>query len=165
MTNSFTVNTYSPKDVILTIGGYQLTGWQSISITRSAKSFTVIRGIRGKNTRIPNKDFSATITISLLQTSQSNDVLSTILIADEENGTARIALTLKDNSGRGVFSSNEAYITGFPAVVYSGQFEYRNWEFFAQTTNTYTLGGNAKSTTGLVNDAISGIGNLIDNIF
>lgn len=165
MTNSFTVNTYSPSEVIFTLGGYQLTGWQSISISRSSKSFTPIRGIRGKNTRVPNKDFSATLNISLLQTAQGNDVLSTILIADEENGTSRISLTLKDNSGNSVFSSNEAFITGFPTTTYSGQFEYRNWEFFAQTTSTYMVGGNGKSTTGLVNDAISGIGSLIDNIF
>lgn len=165
MTNSFTVNTYSPKDVILTVGGYQLTGWQNISISRSVKSFTVIRGIRGKNTRIPNRDFSATINISLLQTSQSNDVLSTILIADEENGTARIALTLKDKSGNSVFSSNEAFITGFPTAIYSGQFEYRNWELFCQTTSTYNVGGNGQSVSGIVNNAISEIGDLIGNIF
>ena len=105
MANSFTVQTYSPKDVILTIGGYQLTGWQSVNISRSVKGFNVIRGIRGKNTRVPNVDTSATITISLLQTAQGNEVLSRIHELDLDAGTARIALMLKDRSGRSVFLS------------------------------------------------------------
>lgn len=165
MTNSFTVNCYSPKDVILTVGGYQLTGWQSINISRTVKGFTVIRGIRGKNTRVPNVDTSATITISLLQTSQGNDVLSYIHELDLDEGTGRIALMLKDNSGRSVFSSNEAYITGYPVATFSGQFEYRNWELFAQSTNTYVVAGNAKPATDLFDRALSEVGNFIDNIF
>lgn len=165
MTNSFTVNCYSPKDVILTVGGYQLTGWQSINISRTVKGFTVIRGIRGKNTRVPNVDTSATITISLLQTSQGNDVLSYIHELDLDEGTGRIALMLKDNSGRSVFSSNEAYITGYPVATFSGQFEYRNWELFAQSTNTYVVAGNAKPATDLFDRALSEVGNFIDNVF
>jgi hypothetical protein len=159
------VNCYSPKDVILTVGGYQLTGWQSITISRTVKGFTVIRGIRGKNTRVPNVDTSATITISLLQTSQGNDVLSYIHELDLEEGTARIALMLKDNSGRSVFSSNEAYITGYPVATFSGQFEYRSWELFAQSTNTYVVAGNAKPATDLFDRALSEVGNFIGNVF
>lgn len=165
MSNSFTVQTYSPKDVILTVGGYQLTGWQSVSVSRSVKGFAVIRGIRGKNTRVKNVDTSATITLSLLQTAQGNDVLSYIHELDLEEGTARIALLLKDRSGRSVFSSNEAFITGYPTATFSGQFEYRNWELFCQTTGTYTVGGNAKPATDLLDSALSEAGKFIDNIF
>ena len=165
MSNSFTVQTYSPKDVILTVGGYQVTGWQSISVSRSVKGFTVIRGIRGKNTRVKNVDTSATINLSLLQTAQGNDVLSYIHELDLEEGTARISLLLKDRSGRSVFSSNEAFITGYPTVTFSGQFEYRNWELFCQSTGTYAVGGNAKPATDLLDSALSEAGKFIDNIF
>lgn len=165
MSNSFTVHTYSPKDVILTVGGYQLTGWQSINVSRSVKGFTVIRGIRGKNTRVKNVDTSATITLSLLQTAQGNDVLSYIHELDLDEGTARIALLLKDRSGRSVFSSNEAFITGYPTATFSGQFEYRNWELFCQRTGTYTVGGNAKPATDLLDSALSEAGKFIDSIF
>lgn len=165
MTNGFTVQTYNPKDVILTIGGYQLTGWQSVTISRTVKGFAVIRGIRGKNTRVKNVDTSATLTISLLQSSQGNDVLSYIHELDLDEGTARISLMLKDRSGRSVFSSNEAFITGYPIATFSGQFEYRNWEFFAQSTDTYIVGGNAKPATDLLDRALSEAGNFIDSVF
>lgn len=165
MTNSFTVNTYSPRDVILTIGGYQLTGWQTITINRTVKGFSPIRGIRGKHTRDQSRDTSATITISLIQTSQGNDVLSYIHELDLEEGTARIDLMLKDNSGRSVFSSNEAFITGYPAAPFSGQFEYRNWEFFCLSTTTYVVAGNAKPATALFDKALSEAGEFVNNIF
>lgn len=164
MTNSFTVNTYSPKDVILTIGGYQMTGWDTIVVNRSVKGFSVVRGIRGKNTRVRNTDSSATIGISLLQSSQGNDVMSDIHQQDLVNGTGRLALTLKDNSGRSVFSSNEAFIVGFPASRFSGQFEYRDWEIFAQSTDTFTIGGNARPSS-IFDTILDEATDFVNNIF
>jgi hypothetical protein len=165
MANTFDVKTYSPKDVVLIIGGYQVTGWQTISITRSVKGFTPIRGIRGKNTRVPNRDTSATLTFPILQSSQSNDVLSYIHELDLEEGTARIALTLKDNSGRSVFNSNEAFITGYPSATFSGQFEYRNWEIFCQTTDTFKVYGNSRPSTSLFDGALNEATSFVEGLF
>lgn len=164
MANSFTVTTYSPKDVQLIIGGYTVVGWESISISRSAKGFTVIRGIRGKHTRVPNVDSSCTITIPLIQFSPSNDVLSYIHELDLEEGTARISLTLKDRSGASVYSSNEAYIVGYPTATYSGQFEYRNWEIFCQTTDTYTVAGNTRPSTSIFDSVVNEASDFVNNL-
>ncbi len=82
-----------------------------------------------------------------------NDVFSRIHTLDIERGTGRLEITLKDASGTGVFSSSEAYITDYPVVAYSGNFEYRVWTIFAQSTNTYNVGGNGK------------VDNIFDSIF
>ena len=66
-TNKMSVQTYNPADVLLDIGGYTLAGWESISISRRSLGFITVPGIRGKHTRVPSGDSSATITISLLQ--------------------------------------------------------------------------------------------------
>lgn len=162
--------TYSPKEVVLTFGGYTVTGWQSISITRSVDAFKPIRGIRGKHTRVRNADTSCMITIPLLQTSMNNDVFSWIHELDIENGTGRISLTISDLKGTSVFSSVEAYIVGYPEVVYSGEFEYRQWRIFCQTTGSYTVGGNAQvenvfsgifsNASGLANRAIDSVSSI-----
>lgn len=165
MANKFSVFTYSPSDVVLDIGGYQLTGWESISISRRVDGFIPAYGIRNKHTRVPTKDTSATITIPLLQTSQSNDVLSAIHELDLQNGTGRIALMLKDGSGTSVFSSAEAYILGYPEVIFSGDFTYRAWRIFCQTTNTYSVGGNGRPQTSLFDTAINEASNFISGIF
>lgn len=164
MANSFSVNTYNPADVIFTLGGYQLAGWDDISISRLAPGFRQIRGIRGKHTTVPTVDSSALLTISLIQTSPTNDVLSTIHELDLVEGTGRIALTLKDNSGRSVFSSDEARIISYPEVRFSGDFEYRVWTFFCQTT-TYFVGGNTRPNSGLFDAALGSISGLASSLF
>lgn len=161
MANSFTVNTYSPKDLSLSFGGYQIAGWDSISITRTSPSFITVKGIRGKHTRVPSGDTSATITVNILQTSPSNDVLSEVHRQDIETGTGRLDIMLKDNSGNSVFSSDEAYITSYPETTYSGNFEYRTWTIYCQTTKSYVVGGNSYPETNLFNAAL----NVVRNIF
>ncbi|WP_443699032.1 hypothetical protein [Pseudomonas sp.] len=163
MSNSFTVNCYSPSDVSLTIGGYVITGWDNFTISRRVKGFSPIYGIRGKNTRVKSKDTSATISISLIQTSPSNDVLGYIHELDLDEGTARINLMLKDTSGKSVFSSNEAFITSYPTVSYTGDFTYRNWEIFLQSTNTYNITGNSRPSTSLFDSAVSKAGDLANS--
>lgn len=153
MANTFSVYTYSPKDVQLIISGYQISGWDSISISRPDKSVTIVKGIRGKHTRTINADTSALISVRLIQTVQSNDVLSEIHELDRQNGTGRLTLTLKDLSGRSVFSSNEAFITGYPTVTFSGNFEYRLWSIFCQTTSPHVVGGNSRPTTSILDSA------------
>ena len=164
------VFTHSPKEVQLTFGGYTVTGWQSITITRSVDAFKPIRGIRGKHTRVRNADTSCTITIPLLQTSMSNDVFARIHDLDITHGTGRIELTIKDLKGTSVFSSAEAYVLGYPEVVYSEEFEYRQWRMFCQSTGSYTVGGNAQvknifsgifgAASGLASSAIDTVSNI-----
>lgn len=151
--------TYSPQDVRLVIGGYIFTGWNNITITR-ARSFLPIKGIRGKHTRVQNRDTSATIVISLMQTSPGNDVFSETLTQDIINGTARIALTLTDRSGSSLFTSDDAFVTGFPNASFSGQFQDRTWELFCGTTSDYIVGGNSRPKGGLINTAIDTLSNL-----
>jgi len=159
--------TYSPKEVGITIGGYTVTGWKSISIRRSVSGFMPIRGIRGKNTRVRNRDTSCTITLPIMQTSMSNDVMQRIHELDMAHGTARIELTVKDASGTSVFSSFEAYILGYPEVVYSEGMEFREWVIFCQSTSSYVVGGNAqvKSIFSGLMDAASGAVDAVTGAF
>jgi len=162
------VYTYSPQEVQLTFGGYTITGWQNLTITRSVDAFKPVRGIRGKHTRVRSIDTSCTITVTILQTSMSNDVLCRIHDLDIEYGSGRIELLLKDMGGTGVFSSAEAYVLGYPEVVYSGEFEYRQWRLFCQNTGNYTIGGNGQTTSifsNIFNSAAGLVNTAINNIF
>lgn len=164
MANGFSVQTYSPTDVKLIVGGYPIAGWESISISRTVAGFQTIQGIRGKDTRSRNTKSSAIITIPILMTSDSNDVLSYIHELDLEQGTGRIVLTLKDNSGRSLFTSNEAYIRSYPETVFSASAEYRSWEIYCQTTETFVVGGNSKPVTSIFDNALNSATNFVSNI-
>ena len=165
---AFSVYTYSPSDVSFIIGGYALTGWGSIRVSRNSQVYTQVRGIRGKNTRYRNVDSSATITVSILQTEDANDILSNIVDLDSTFGTGRIALTIKDGSGTAILSSSEAFVAGYPEVVYSGGFEYRNWTIICNNTSQYTVGGNSsaqesifKKVEGLAKGAVDKISGFL----
>jgi len=164
MANSFSVFSYSPKDVILTIGGYQITGWQEISVTRG-RGITPIKGIGGKHTRVISKDTSATLSFNVIQSTQANEVLSYIHELDLDQGTGRIALTLKDNSGKTVISSDEGYILSYPRVTFSGQFENRPWEVFLQSTKSFIVAGNQRPSTNLLDGILDDASNFVSDIF
>lgn len=163
--SGMSVNTYSPKDVKLDIGGYIVVGWEDITVSRTSAGFTPVMGIRGKHTRVNSLDTSASIIINLNQTSPSNDVLSSIHSQDLQSGSGRIALTLKDLSGRTLISSSEAYIIAYPEAAFSRGFEFRAWTIFCQTTSGYTIGGNTKPNTPIVDSIIGGIKGVAGNIF
>lgn len=164
MINSTSIQTYSPSDVTLIIAGYRVTGWESINILRNKKSFNVVEGIRGKNTRVRNRSSSATLSFNLLQTVQSNEVLSYIHELDNDQGTGRLVITLKDSSGKSVFSSSDAFITGYPAVKFSGDFEYRVWEIHCQTTESYVIAGNSRPQTTLFDGALDKVSNFVSDL-
>lgn len=169
---SFDVNTYSPSDVTLVFGGYPLSGWDTITLTKNQPGYTAVRGIRGKNTRYKNSDTSATISFSCLQTGDANDLMSEIHREDLRLGTGRISLTLKDPNGMMLFHSDEGFITDFPEVVFSGQFEYRVWTIYCLTADSYRVGGNTQAqdslfnkATNFVGDALNTVGDAVSGIF
>jgi hypothetical protein len=158
------INTYSPSDVDFLIDGYKITGWESISIKRDRDSYTFVSGIRGKNTRVRNYDKAAIITIDVLQTSETHDVLNQIHSKDVADGgsadvstadNARLIVTIKDRSGTSALQSEDAYITGYPEMKFSQDFETRTWVIKCLTTSIFKCGGNLRPSTSLVDSIFS----------
>lgn len=153
--------TYNPKDVLFTLGGSYITGWNSFTISREP-SFLLRKGIRGKHTRIRTYDTSAMITISLPQTSEWNDIFSSIVTNDIASATGRCEITLKDLSGSSFFESREAYIVGFAEVSFDSTIATRNWTIQCLSTTTYNVGGNSKATTQLFDSAVAQLKGLFN---
>ena len=139
----YEVFTYNPAEVQLTVASYVAEGWDEITIKR-APSFIFKKGINGKHTRIQDYDTSALVTISVIKTSQANDIFSQIHEEDIINGTGRLELTLKDYSGESVFNSIEAYIVGYPEISYRDALDFNTWTIVCQSTDDYYVGGNAR---------------------
>ena len=122
-----TVMTYSPSDVIITFGGYVLENWDSVSVKRSSPSFKIVKGIRGKNTRVRTQNTSAELTLTLPITSVANAVLGEIVYKDELYGTGRLSITIKDVQGFEVFYSSEAYVEKPADKEYGPEMSSRAW--------------------------------------
>lgn len=157
------IYTYSPEEVDLVIAGYRITGWNSIAVSRSAKAFTMVRGIRGKNTRTRNKDTSAVIFIDVSRTSPVNTVFSEVVKQDLIHGTGRLELILKDKNGQSLFSSIEAFIDGYPDDAYTTELNNRRWTITCQTTSEWHVAGSEKAQESLFSNITSSIGSAVDS--
>ena len=122
------VLTYTPSDVTLIICDFVVTGMISASLQWSSPPFKLIRGCRGINTRVASRDLSAVMTLELLQTTVTNEVLFQLLYQDRRNQSARLDVTLKDTSGDTILYTDSAYISAFPDMRYSEGFDNRVWK-------------------------------------
>lgn len=148
------VYTYSPKEINLFIAGHKVQGWNSISISPSAPTFKVIKGIRGKNTRVRNKDSSCTIRISVDQTSFTNSVLDQIIYLDKTYGTGRLTVSLTNPLGHEVFFTDTAFIEGKANLDFSDVAGDREWTIHCLNSD-YSSGSDGVS--GMLGSILGGL--------
>lgn len=158
------VLTYSPSDVVLDVSGYTMTGVVRLSIEWNAETFKTIRGIRGKNTRVQSLDTGATLTVELLQTSLSNDVLSDLFTLDKSYQSSRLQVYLKDKSGRTEISSSEAFVSNLPSVSFSNELETRVWKILLLETSSSAVKGNSTDLPDILNSSGEFVDKIVDNV-
>lgn len=141
-----TTKTYDPDQVDVLFGLVPLTGWADgsfITITYDEKTFTVKSGTDGQFTRSKRKGRIATVTAKLMQSSDSNAVLSAAHEADYQapNGAGIVPLLVRDKGGTTLFACAEAWVTGLPDQDFDREAGSREWEICA-TNPTALVGGN-----------------------
>jgi hypothetical protein len=107
------VPTYDPKLVILSLGEIIFSGYADgtmIQAARDGDSFTKHVGADGEVSRTRNRNRSGAVTVTLKQTSLTNDALSALLAADELLGTGIRPLRLRDMSGTTLLASDRAWL-------------------------------------------------------
>lgn len=139
------MNTYDPKKVVVTFKGFVLSGYADgtfISIVPAGDNFTKVVGADGEVSRSKSNDDTAEVSLTLQQTSLSNDVLSAEMNADKLANTGVGPLIVKDLAGLTVFFASEAWIRTPPDQAYSKEIEDREWIF--DTGNTeIAIGGSS----------------------
>lgn len=145
------LSTYSPSDVTVVLSqgavSHVVSGFAEgtfVTIERNSETFEMYTGADNTNTRIYKPNESCMVTVSLAQTSNSNDVLSALYLNDKatRNSSGLFAMTVKDNSGRSLFSASQAYIAVVPNAEFSDSMSTRDWVIHCPRPDYY-LGGNA----------------------
>ena len=124
------VRTYDPKKIIVTFGAIIIDGYAEgtfVLIAGNGDKFEKSRGADGSVDRVNknNKDYRVTITIK--QTSLTNDLLSAALVADQDANTGIKPLTIKDLNGTTLFFANQAWIAKDPDDEDSDSLSNREW--------------------------------------
>ena len=121
------VKTYDPKQVAVIIGGNIITGFTDgtfVMVERNDPAFNLKVGVDGIGTRAKTNNQSGKITITLHQSSASNDTLSALASADELSNTGVVPAMVRDASGRTLCTALTAWVQ-----------KYANGEFAKEVTN------------------------------
>jgi hypothetical protein len=122
--------TFDPGKVIVTFAGNLITGFAAgtfISAERAEDTFSAEAGASGEVARVRNRNKLGTVTLTLMQTSPSNDVLSAQAKRDELSGTGAGSLLVKDLGGTTLIASPSAWIKKPPAVEFAKELSNREW--------------------------------------
>lgn len=138
------MRTYSPKKVQVIVGSHICTGYAKgsfVVVEKKEDDFTTEVGSDGEGARTQSADESGSVTITLMQTSASNDVLSELRDADKISGAAVFPLMIKDGSGRTIVIAAEAWIRKVPNSDFADQKTDRAW-IIDSAILIHKLGGN-----------------------
>lgn len=81
------------------------------------------------------------VTVTLLQTSGTNDVLSTLYEADKISKNGTFPITIKDLRGTTMFGASTAWVVKKANVSFGKQVESREWTIEA-ADGAFFVGGN-----------------------
>ncbi len=132
--------TYEPQNVAFLFNGIEVVGFgpdESINCEYNEDAFTRVTGNDGTVARAKNPDRSGTITLTLLSTSPSNDVLSGFEIRDNLDGSGVGAVLIKDHSGRSLASAKDCWIRKAPAMIFGREVPTRAWVLEAGTLTIF----------------------------
>jgi len=137
------LKTYAPGEVSVIFGPIIMSGFVDgsfVKVARSEAPFKQDTGIDGEATHVKSNNLSGTVSITLQQTSLTNQLLSAIHEADMVANAGVYPLTVKDNNGYDLHFSPAARIEGPPEANYSGDVEGREWVILCGVLNM-NLGG------------------------
>jgi len=141
------VRTYDPAEVIITVGGIPLTGFADgtfLVVERDEDAFSKSTGADGNTARVKSNNHAGAATITLQQTSPSNDVLSGFAAADELSNRGVVPILIKDLNGASTFFSASAWVRKMPAAEFGKALSDREWVLDCAAIDLF-VGGNEQS--------------------
>lgn len=142
------VRTYDPANVLVLIGGIPMSGFADgtfVMVTRDEDAFTKVSGADGETSRAKSNNRSGELTLTLMQTSMSNDILSGFALLDEVSNAGIVPILVKEIGTLTILMSGEGWIRKFPDASYSKDIENREWVFDLASLNMFE-GGNPLSS-------------------
>ena len=146
------LGSYSPEQVVVILSNnkfsHTLSGTADgtfISFERGVPRATLYVGSDNSAARVLRTNKSGTITFTLHQAAESNDVLSELARLDEESGDNSwlFSIQIKDLQGRSVLYASQAFIGNDPTMYYGTDLGTRVWTIEVVNADRH-FGGNSK---------------------
>jgi len=138
------VKSYDAGSVLVILNGVIVEGIADgtfLTAARDNPAFTKGTGSGGEGWRAKSNDRSGTVTLTLLQTSATNDLFSALMALDEQTGNGVGALLIKDNSGLTLISAESAWLEKPADAEFAREVSNREWTIGTNDLNMHN-GGN-----------------------
>lgn len=125
------IKTYNCKEVIMVVGPHMISGYAEdsfVTLEPNGEGITKVVGCDGEVARALDPDDTYKVRISLLQTSDSNEYLQSLLDYDLSTGNGIVPLIIKDLRGGTILQAEQAWIVRAPGRVYGRANQNREWE-------------------------------------
>lgn len=151
---------YSPEAVtVLALGFVPIEGFVDgtfISINKDILPSVAVRTPDGTVARVMNYDQTYTISLTLHNGSESNEILTKLWQLDEiSQGRGKFPLLVKDSSGSDLFFSTTTWIEQIPSLDKSVGIDQRTW-VLRSAFATINVGGNGDQSS-LLEDLVNTI--------
>jgi hypothetical protein len=126
------LKTYYPDQVALVAAGVPCSGFMDgtfITVEYNEEAFALTTGVDRESCRTRLNDNSARFTFTLMQTSDSNALLSALHTLDKNspNGDGIAPSFVKDNSGTTLAAAETSWIVKSAPIVYAKEVQGREW--------------------------------------
>lgn len=127
-----TFKQYDPDQISIIFGDYEIIGYadgEFVTIDNMSDAFTDVVGTDGQVSRSKGTDRRATVVFKLMQTSESNAILSQIHNADRDTpgGAGVLPIKIMDRIGGATYQGEHAWIVKAPAVSLDRSPTSREW--------------------------------------
>jgi len=140
------VKTYNPQFVLVTVAGVPMGGYADgtfVEVAPMSDASSSQSGADGEVARAIGTDMRHTVTITLQQTSDSNDVLSGIAERDRQTrGGAMVPVLVQDLTGRTLFLASQGWISRRPNLALAKEIQDRAWQLTTGEPSVFVEGGN-----------------------
>lgn len=161
-----TLFNYSPEAVNCLIAGFiPIEGYVDgtfISVDKDEMPYSSVRLPDGTIARKYNNSQTYTITITLHNGSETNNLLTKLWQVDEITQRGKFPLLIKDQSGSDLLFSTESWIEGIPSLTKSNAIDSRVWTIKSAYA-VINIGGNEEASSllqDITNIAVSALPGL-----
>ncbi|MBE0470598.1 MAG: DUF3277 family protein [Methyloprofundus sp.] len=122
--------TYDVNQIAVIVGGVPLEGFADgtrVTVEFDEEQFTKVTGSDGLTTRSKSNNYAGSVSITLQQSSRSNDYLAGLWNADRFNNSGVVPILIKDNSGRTLWAAEHAWVQQMPSQEFGKALSDREW--------------------------------------
>jgi hypothetical protein len=137
------MKSFNPKDLSIVVGAKAISGFADgtfVMIEMDEDAYSKVTGADGEVARAKSNNYSGKITLTLMQSSDSNDFLSALAIADRQTGTGVVPVTVRDAKGTTIVFAESAWVMRMPSTEFSKEIGNREWVLDCSQIEMYVGG-------------------------